>query len=257
MKSKYTYSFFSSCILLLTFIMIIGCSSASSLNQDSSKLKDGVADTISIQFTPLPRQELVLEKLNHTQIDEVVIEYHTDEGVFFIFSKREHADQADQTDQYYAGFNNGLEMFEFWEMGYALENLHIEPVEVFGKTLIKMVGICGAACPINLYVYTEEQAPKLLLASNWHTIEVDLDEDGMNEIAASSGTQPDSKIFIKENDIIVESESLKDSLGGANSVVYSADLAAFWASYDDQVQRYFVYVDKELVPLKESKSIIE
>lgn len=233
-NSKWRFSIISLCFCLL---IVAGCSST---NTDHDQTP------VSIAFNPLTSDDLVLEGLDDDHIDEIVIEYETEEGTFFIFSKPEQS----QSHQYYAGFNNGSAMVEFWEMGYALDHLHIESVQVFGQSLIKMIGICGAACPINLYVYADERQPQLLLASQWHTHEVDLDQDGNNEIIKSIGTQPDSKIVIYENGQLLESDSLSETIHGVTSIFYSLEKEAFWASDVNQEERYYVYDDKALVPLK-------
>lgn len=213
-------------------------------DQGLPSYSDSEQSAVSVSFSPMSSDELVLEVLDDIQIDEIVAEYQVEEGTFVIFSK------SGQSHQYFAGFSHGTSIYQFWDMGYAREHLLIEPVEVFGRSLIKMVGICGAACPINLYVYIEERLPQLMLASNWHTDEVDLDQDGNNEIVMSIGTQPDSRIIINENGELLESSSLKDLIHGATSIVYSQEQSAFLVSDDNQEQRYYAYNDRKLVPLK-------
>lgn len=212
-------------------------------DQGLPSYSDSEQSAVSVSFSPMSSDELVLEVLDDIQIDEIVAEYQVEEGTFVIFSK------SGQSHQYFAGFSHGTSIYQFWDMGYAREHLLIEPVEVFGQSIVKMVGICGAACPINLYVYIEEKLPQLMLASNWHTHEIDLDQDGNNEIVMSIGTEPDSKIVIYEDEQLLESDSLSDTIHDVTSIFYSLDKEAFWASDVNQEWRYYTYLNKELVPM--------
>ncbi len=80
----------------------------------------------------------------------------------------------------------------------------IEEIQVFGKKAVKFYGILGANYAQAFYWFVGEKMENSIIQIDGNTIEIDLDNDGKNEVVATTGTIPETRIYtLKEGKISV------------------------------------------------------
>ena len=92
----------------------------------------------------------------------------------------------------------------------------IEELQVFGKRAVKFYGILGANYAQAYYWIVEEKTEDSVFQVDGNTIEIDLDSDDKNEIVATIGTIPETRIYKLEEGKIYVSDINKSI--GAKSV---------------------------------------
>lgn len=80
----------------------------------------------------------------------------------------------------------------------------IEEIQVFGRKAVKLYGILGANYAQAFYWLVEDKTENSIIQVDGNTIEIDLDNDDMNEVVATTGTIPETRIYmLKEGKIAV------------------------------------------------------
>lgn len=92
----------------------------------------------------------------------------------------------------------------------------IEELQVFGKRAVKFYGILGANYAQAYYWIVEEKTEDSIFQVDGNTIEIDLDSDDKNEIVATIGTIPETRIYKLEEGKVYVSDINKSI--GAKSV---------------------------------------
>lgn len=101
----------------------------------------------------------------------------------------------------------------------------IEEVDVLGENYIKIVGANGANSPVVHYVLLFRGL--LALRLDAHTIEADVDGDGIKEVVATVGTAAEATIY-KQHDNRIVASNLNELLK-AEVVIYDLNTNTFQA----------------------------
>ena len=72
----------------------------------------------------------------------------------------------------------------------------IEEIQVFGKKAVKFYGILGANYAQAFYWLVEEKPEISVIQIDGNTIEIDSDNDGKTEVVATTGTIPETRIYM-------------------------------------------------------------
>lgn len=72
-------------------------------------------------------------------------------------------------------------------------------VDILGQSYMKVTGSVGANAPVPNYVSLHTSPPEALHIEA-HTLEADVNQDGLNEIIATVGTAAETSIYKREND---------------------------------------------------------
>lgn len=121
----------------------------------------------------------------------------------------------------------------------------IEEVQVFGKKAIKIYGILGANYAQAFYFLVEEKLEESIIQIDGNTVEIDLDNDGKNEIVSTLGTIPETKIFMLKEDTIYTSDINKSI--GAKSIFLQDDEKLFQVYFEPNKPDQYVYYKGSLL----------
>ncbi|MNI74823.1 hypothetical protein D3C73_1309320 [compost metagenome] len=123
-----------------------------------------------------------------------------------------------------------------------MEDFIIETVDVLGESYIKIVGSNGANSPVVDYVLLNPQSP-LVLRLDAHTIEADVDGDGIKEIVSSVGTAAGTTIYQLHDKQIVASNL--NELMKAQVVNYDLNTNTFQAqSTNNELTKWKIQGDR-------------
>lgn len=130
----------------------------------------------------------------------------------------------------YAALLSDSNRYEIGLIGYSstqeTNDFTITEVDALSKSLIKITGFCGANCPITDYVETDNSVPALLRVDA-HTIEADVNNDGIKEIVATVGTAAQTSIYKLQGDKIVVANL--NEIFNAPVVIYDSKTNTFQA----------------------------
>ncbi|WP_019637621.1 hypothetical protein [Paenibacillus fonticola] len=146
--------------------------------------------------------------------------------------------KQDDAETVYAAVNSGDIRYEVGRIGYSgsqgAEDFTISEVSALGGTWIKITGSCGANCPIAYYVQLDELSGKapLLLPIEAHTVEADVDNDGIVEIVATVGTAAETSIYKSSGGRI--SIAQLNELMDAAVVIYEIETNTFQAEISEK-----------------------
>lgn len=119
------------------------------------------------------------------------------------------------------------ETYDLGQIGYEGANDYsASTVEVLGQAYLKVTGSIGANAPVTSYISLQASPPTVLYIEA-HTLEADVDQDGMNEIVATVGTAAETSIYKMENDSLV-SVNLNEVMN-APVVMYDLESNTFQA----------------------------
>lgn len=112
-------------------------------------------------------------------------------------------DAAEEVTEFFAALQTNTATYELGHIGYGgTSEYEIDVIETLGQAFIKVIGSIGANAPVSNYVSLAEAEP-FLLHIEAHTIEADVDEDGMKEIVATVGTEAQTTIYkMVENSLV-------------------------------------------------------
>jgi hypothetical protein len=121
----------------------------------------------------------------------------------------------------------GLQKISMMEDKNNNDLFSVNEIELYDKQLVKIQGVLGSNYAPTNYYYIENQSPQLFLHSEGHTVEVDLDNDGTQEIISiiAEGVTTDIDIYNNDNLFVT---NLNEALN-AISVIYNRDSKAFEA----------------------------
>lgn len=128
----------------------------------------------------------------------------------------------------------------------------VNEIDLYDKQLVKIQGVLGSNYAPTNYYYIENQLPQLFLHSEGHTVEVDLDNDGTQEIISiiAEGVTTDIDIYNYNNDNLFVA-NLNEALN-AISVIYNRDSKVFEAYFKDKPNqpKYYKYTKEGLKELQ-------
>lgn len=116
----------------------------------------------------------------------------------------------------------------------------IAEVQVFGKKAVKIYGILGANYAQAFYWFVEEKTEDSIIQIDGHTMEVDLDDDGKKEIVSTSGTIPETKIYILREGKIYVSD-INKSIGAKSVFLQDEDKKLFQVYFEPNKSEQYVY----------------
>ena len=182
---------------------------------------------------PLPQATLT------NNLGTIVVKKQINDYVVFLYQK-------DQ-ENIYAAIQSGSTIFDIGQIGYTLQqkdSISIEQVDAFGKDYVKITGFCGANCPITNYVQMDKNPP-ILLQIQAHTVEADLDQDGVKEIIATVGTLAETSIYRLRQESM-ETVNLNKAMK-AQVVIYKSETNTFEASIQNESMSVWKYLDGKMV----------
>ena len=156
--------------------------------------------------------------------------------------------QKDQ-ENIYAAIQSGSTIFDIGQIGYTLQQIDsitIEQVDALDKAYMKVTGFCGANCPITNYVQMDkEKNHPSLLQIQAHTVEADLNQDGVKEIIATVGTLAETSIYRLHQESM-ETVNLNEAMK-AQVVIYKPETNTFEASIPNESMSVWKYLDGKMV----------
>lgn len=116
----------------------------------------------------------------------------------------------------------------------------IEELEIFGKKAVKLYGILGANYAHALYWLVDERMEDSVIQIDGSTIEADLDNDDRNEIIATMGTIPETRIYmLKEGKIHVS--DINKSIGARSVYLINEGSKLFEVYFEPNKPEQFLY----------------
>jgi len=218
--------------LIAALCLLAGCNQASDVPAMNSTLNksnnpelntdthEAQHYTLSFKIADIekPLKNITAKQLTNSILTQKIDDY----TVCFYHKNQDHGDV-------YAAIQMGTSRFEIGQVGYSAQNtelLTVRQVDAFGKNYIKVNGTCGANCPISDYIVLDTSSPKVMRIEG-HTVEADVDRDGIKEIVATVGTAAQTSIYKRENPQIVTT-NLNETLE-AQEVTYDNEANLFIA----------------------------
>ncbi|ABN53769.1 MAG TPA: hypothetical protein DEF39_00675 [Hungateiclostridium thermocellum] len=119
----------------------------------------------------------------------------------------------------------------------------IEKVEVFGKKAVKIYGILGADYAQAFYWLIDENPENSIIQVDGNTFEIDLDNDNKKEIVSTSGTIPETKIYMLKEDKVCVSD-INKSIGAKSVILADKDKKLFVVYFEPNKPEEYIY-DKD------------
>lgn len=150
--------------------------------------------------------------------------------------------QLDQEEDIYGGLyvNNELRSIGPISMNATPDDLlEITQSDAFGKRFIRFSGTLGANYARSVYVEVYDDGINQVVEVDGHVLEIDLDEDGIQEVIATFGTIPNTSVYqIADNSVSVV--NINDSIH-AQSVLFHRDNHVFEVYFEPNEMFYYVY----------------
>ncbi len=116
----------------------------------------------------------------------------------------------------------------------------IEEIQVFGRKAVKIYGILGANYAQTFYWFVEENPEKSIIQIDGNTVEIDLDNDGKNEVVATIGTIPETRIYmLKEGKIVIS--DVNKSIGAKSITLQDKDKRLFEVYFEPNKPEQYVF----------------
>jgi len=122
----------------------------------------------------------------------------------------------------------------------------IEETQVFGMTAVKFYGVLGANYAQAFYWLVERKAEDSVLQIDGNTREVDLDSDDKKEIVATTGTIPETKIYMLKDASIVAADVNK-AMGAKAVLLQDESNKLFEVYFEPNKPEQFVYQNDSLL----------
>ena len=181
-----------------------------------------------------------IENLELDNINKIIEEKTIDkERSVFIFTDNENS-------EFKGGINLNGKSYYIGQV--SMENtpedlMGIEEIQVFGKKAVKIYGILGANYAQAFYWFVEEKLEEAIIQVDGSTIEIDLDSDGKNEVVATTGTIPETRIYmLKEGKIVVS--DINKSIGAKSVSLHDEGKKLFEVYFEpNKPEQYVFYKD--------------
>ncbi|KOR87868.1 hypothetical protein [Paenibacillus solani] len=211
--------------------LLAGCSQATDVptqdsaiqvpDSDDSGIEEQQPEAYSLHFKEVELEE-PLKSISTTDLTNVINKQKIDEYTIYFYEEKgldeENVRAAIQID---------TKLLEIGQVGYAAldpEQYTVSQVQALDQTYIKVSGACGANCPISYYIHPDISSP-ISLRIEAHTVEADIDQNGINYIVASVGTAADTSIY-KLRDGHIVAANLNETLA-AQAVIYDKESNMF------------------------------
>jgi len=176
-----------------------------------------------------------IENLELDNISKIIEEKIIDKELStFIFTDNENS-------EFKGGINLNGKSYYIGQV--SMENtpedlMGIEEIQVFGKKAVKIYGILGANYAQAFYWFVEEKLEEAIIQVDGSTIEIDLDSDGKNEVVATIGTIPETRIYmLKEGKVVVS--DINKSIGAESVILQDKEL--FEVYFEPNKPEHYVF----------------
>jgi len=116
----------------------------------------------------------------------------------------------------------------------------IEEIQVFGKKAVKIYGILGANYAQAFYWFVGEKPEESIIQIDGNTVEIDLNSDDKNEVVATTGTIPETRIYmLKEGKIVVS--DINKSIGAKSVTLQDKGKKLFEVYFEPNKPEQYVY----------------
>ena len=181
-----------------------------------------------------------IENLELDNINKIIEEKTIDkERSVFIFTDNENS-------EFKGGINLNGKSYYIGQV--SMENtpedlMGIEEIQVFGKKAVKIYGTLGANYAQAFYWFVEEKPEEAIIQIDGNTVEIDLDSDGKNEVVATTGTIPETRIYmLKEGKIVVS--DINKSIGAKSVSLHDEGKKLFEVYFGpNKPEQYVFYKD--------------
>lgn len=129
----------------------------------------------------------------------------------------------------------------------------IEETRVFGKTAVKIYGILGANYAGAFYWFVGEKPEESIIQINGNTVEIDLDGDDRKEIISTSGTIPETRIYMLKEGGIYASD-INQSTGAKSVALHDKDKKMFELYFEPNKPEYYIYYKDTFVKAEHLKT---
>lgn len=195
-------------------------------------------DIYPLEFFQLSNAKI--ENLQLDNINKIIEEKIIDkERNTFIFTDNENS-------EFKGGINLNGKSYYIGQV--SMENtpedlMGIEEIQVFGKKAVKIYGILGANYAQVFYWFVEEKPEESIIQIDGNTVEIDLDSDDKNEIVATTGTIPETRIYmLKEGKIVVS--DINKLIGAKSVTLQDKDKKLFEVYFEpNKPEQYMYYRD--------------
>lgn len=216
--------------VILVLIVILGGCSKSKINR-----------SYQLDFTEVNKEKL--NDLDLNNINEIVEEERFDNGSsVFLFRDDEGGEIKSGISINNKSYFIGVVSIE----NTPLELTGIKKVQVFGKDALKIYGILGTNYAHAYYWFPQEDISTIHIEG--HTVEIDLDDDGKNEIVSNSGTIPEANIYIFKEDKIYISDVAK-SIGAKSVRLLDEEKKIFEVYFKPNKPEVFTYYNGSLLKI--------
>lgn len=217
---------------LIILGVVTGCSTPSSdapsaTNSTTSATEQPAANVVApetkqfqLKYTTSITAE-PLTKINAVEQSKQLKSQAVDESTVLTYKKN------DNVEKIYAALQSKDGTYDMGQIGYeGASDFSTSTVDVLGQSYVKVTGSVGANAPISNYV-SLSTSPPTVLHIEAHTVEADVDQDGIKEIVATVGTAAETSIYKMENDSLV-SVNLNEVMNAA-VVMYDQETNIFKA----------------------------
>lgn len=213
---------FSNISLVMIVILIFSLNGCHQSEGDTYQLDFFEVANVKIANLPPDNSYIIIEQL---RID--------DDISVFLFKDSENS-------HVHGGINLKDKFYDIGEVSVDRNLMGIEEVQVFGEKAVKIYGILGANYAQAFYFMVDQRLEESVIQVDGNTVEIDLDDDGQEEIVSTSGTIPETKIFLfKEGTIYVS--DINKSIGAKSVSLQNDKDKLFQVYFDPNKPKQYVY----------------
>jgi len=182
-----------------------------------------------------------LTKINAVEQSKQLKSQAVDESKVFTYKKN------DDVEKIYAALQSKDGTYDMGQIGYeGASDYSTSTVDVLGQSYVKVSSSVGANAPISNYV-SLSTSPPTMLHIEAHTVEADVDQDGIKEIVATIGTAAETSIYKMDKEYLV-SANLNEVMNAA-IVMYDQESNTFKAEVTNGEMSQWKIEDDQLVPI--------
>ncbi|MGC5774581.1 hypothetical protein [Paenibacillus pabuli] len=236
---------------LILLGVVTGCSTPASdapspTNNTTSATEQPAANVVTpeakqfqLKYTTSSTAE-PLTKINAVEQSKQLKSQAVDESKVLTYKKN------DDVEIIYAALQSKDGTYDLGQIGYeGASDYSTSTVDVLGQSYVKVTGSVGANAPISNYVSLSTPHPTVLHIEA-HTVEADVDQDGVKEIVATVGTAAETSIYKMDKDTLL-SVNLNEVMNAA-IVMYDKESNTFKAEVTkDEMSQWKIEDDQLLL----------
>ncbi len=138
------------------------------------------------------------------------------------------------------GYRDRTSFYPIGEIGpeFYLQDSSVVETKLFGKTLVRVKGLCGANCMLTDYLEIENRNVNSFLFLGKDAEELDVDQDGEIEILARSGSPFAEITIIKWVDQKLMEINVNETLNAQKGVSYDKENNHFIVGTETKFEKY-------------------